>query len=104
MSENEKFFLKWDDESFIPSESVGSEGLYLELKENDKIWSFQYTEGIGFIARRTALRRANEIAKVGYVHPVSGKRIGINFKCIEAEDTYANLPEKVTRAEDQYNK
>jgi len=97
--------LIWDQDSqqFNPI-SEKSSGIYLEYQGTKGIWLFSYSEDSSLIARRTALRRANEIAKVGIEHPVSHKRIGVGFRCEEDKDPYHNLPSKVTRAEHDYNK
>jgi hypothetical protein len=97
-----ELLLEWDGSGFIPSSTRGS-GIYLQLNTADNTWIFQYSDEVGFIARRTALRRANETARVGFVDPSTGGKVGISFTCIEEKDPYHNLPSKVTRAEHDFN-
>jgi hypothetical protein len=101
---DEKLILSWDGNGFNPLSGERTKGIYLELQEGLEQWLFSYSDDQSLISRRTALRRANEIAKVGFVHPVSGARVGIGLKCSEEKDPYHNLPDKVTRAEHDYNK
>ena len=90
-----------DNGSFDPTDAKTS-GIFLERDDANKNWIFTYTEGTGLIARRTALRRANEIAKVGYVHPISKIRTGIEYQLKEVEDPYANLPDSIKKAQREW--
>ena len=104
---SDEFILQWEasNQSFSPVAEVGEKGIYLELLKDEKVWFFKYSnKDISFIQRRTALRRAREIAKVGIVNPANGARIGVGFECKEEIDPYKDLPAKVTRAEHEYNK
>lgn len=88
--------LWWNTDagSFDPTDSK-SDGIFLERDDGNKLWLFSYTPGTGLIARRTALRRANEISKTGYIHPLSKLRTGIEYTLKELEDPYANLPDSI---------
>ncbi len=103
--EKPSLLLRWNatDQSYNPIAERTS-GIYLELDDKNHHWLFEYSEDVTLIARRTALRRANEIAKVGVVHPVLKKRVGVGYACVESKDPYHNLPDKVTRSEHEYNK
>ncbi len=101
------FILIWEasNQSFQPIAEIGTKGIYLELIKDEKAWLFKYSDkDVSFIQRRTALRRAREIAKVGIVNPATGARVGVGFECKEEVDPYQHLPAKVTRAENEYNK
>ncbi len=100
---SDRLVLRWNGTGFNPVSSKG-EGVHLELDDSQSLWVFSYTDGTSLVTRRTALRRANEIAKVGFVNPASGARVGINWKCVEEKDTYAGLPDVLTSAEHDYNK
>jgi len=106
MEKPSSFILQWEasNQSYHPVAEIGPKGIFLELHDNEKFWLFKYSENMGFIQRRTALRRAREIAKVGIVNPATGARIGVGFECKEEIDPYHDLPAKVTRAEHEYNK
>ena len=102
-----ELILQWEasNQSFHPVAEVGTKGIFLELLEDEKVWFFKYSDkDISFIQRRTALRRAREISKVGMVNPATGARIGVGFECKEENDPYQHLPAKVTRGEHEYNK
>ncbi len=105
MSEEQSgpLILWWNSDSgtFDPTDAKTS-GIFLERDDTNKRWIFSYTEGTGLISRRTALRRANEIAKVGYVHPISKLRTGIEYELKEAEDPYANLPPSIKKAQREW--
>lgn len=104
MSEDKfKILLRWNGNGF---DSVGqrSEGVYLGLQDEQQQWIFSYSDGTPLITRRTALRRANEIAKVGFMNPATGERVGINCKCLEDKDPYHGLPSILTSDEHEYNK
>ena len=103
---SDEFILQWEasNQSFHPVAEIGQKGIFLEMLKEKKAWLFKYSEGLSFIQRRTALRRAREIAKVGIVNPATGVRVGVNFECKEEVDPYRDLPAKVTRAEHEYNK
>ncbi len=100
---NVPLILWWNSDagSFDPTDAK-TEGIFLERKDEIKIWEFTYSPGIGLIARRTALRRANEISKVGYVHPISKMRTGIEYELKELEDPYANLPDSIKKAQREW--
>jgi len=104
---SDEFILQWEpsNQSFHPVAEIGQKGIFLELLKEEKVWFFKYSDKeISFIQRRTALRRAREIAKVGIVHPATGARVGVGFEFKEEIDPYHDLPGKVTRAEHEYNK
>ena len=100
---NGPLILWWNSDagSFDPTDAK-TNGIFLERNDENKIWLFSYTTGTGLIARRTALRRANEISKVGYVHPMSKMRTGIEFELKELEDPYANLPDSIKKAQREW--
>ena len=100
---NGPLILWWNTDagSFDPTDSK-SEGIFLERNDENKLWLFSYTPGTGLIARRTALRRANEISKVGYVHPLSKMRTGSEYVLKELEDPYANLPDSIKKAQREW--
>ena len=102
-----ELILQWEasNQSFHPVAEIGTKGIYLELLEDEKVWFFKYSDtDISFIQRRTALRRAREISKVGMVNPATGARIGVDFECKEETDPYHDLPGKVTRQQRDFNK
>ena len=88
--------LKWDHDNtkFIPIESEVSmdEGVFIELVDEDKIWKYFYIKGASLIARRTALRSANGIAKTGYLHPKDNIRYGLGCKLEEEVSPYEDMP------------
>ena len=103
----DEFILRWEatNQTFHPVAEIGQKGIYLELFEDEKAWLFKYSDkDISFIQRRTALRRAREICKVGIVNSATGARVGVGFECKEEVDPYQHLPAKVTRGEHEYNK
>ena len=93
--------LWWDGDKFEPTDAK-AEGIFLERNDENRLWLFSYSPGIGLIARRTALRRANEISKVGYVHPGSKLRTGSEYELKELEDPYANLPDSIKQAQREW--
>ncbi len=95
--------LWWNSDagSFDPTDAK-TDGIFLERNDENKLWLFSYSPGTGLIARRTALRRANEISKVGYVHPQSKMRTGIEYILKELEDPYANLPDSIKQAQREW--
>jgi len=92
--------LVWDGSSFNETDAK-TNGIYLELDEDEQVWHFSYTAGEGLIQRRTALRRANEIAKVGYLQP-NGARVGVNLKVKEETPASADLPYDLRRAQREW--
>ena len=104
---SDEFILQWEssNQSFHPVAEVGQKGIYLELIKDEKTWLFKYSDkDISFIQRRTSLRRAREISKVGIVNSATGVRIGVGFECKEETDSYHDLPGKVTRQQHDFNK
>ena len=101
MSDEKTLILWWNGDAFEPTDAK-ADGVFLERDDENKAWIFTYSEGTGLIARRTALRRANEIAKVGYVHPISKIRTGIEYELKEIEDPYANLPDSIKKAQREW--
>jgi len=57
----------------------------LILDEATQTARLEYSAEAGLVIRRTARRQAESIAKSGFLLS-NGKRIGHNFKLIEAED------------------
>lgn len=97
------FILSWDGSKFTEV-SEKTHGIFLELNEDENVWEFSYSAGEGLIARRTSLRRANEIAKVGFLK-TDGKRVGVNLKVREAADPSSDLPDDLRKAQREwYNK
>jgi hypothetical protein len=94
--ELEKLLLKWNTETgqFDPIESDGQldEGVFIELVDEERKWKYFYIEGASLIARRTALRSANGIAKTGYKHPETDVRYGVECKLEEEKSPYEDMP------------
>ena len=97
LSSSGTLILWWNGEAFEPTDAKNSKGIFLERNDENKLWLFSYSDGTGLIARRTAMRRANEVAKVGYVHPISKQRTGIEY--ILKEMTEEDLPDSLKRAQ-----
>lgn len=95
--------LQWSGSEWNPVKAKSGYGIYLELEDETTEWVFSYSGGEPLISRRTALRRANEIAKVGYLLP-EGERIGTDYKVREEIPESTNLPERLRRAQRDYNK
>ncbi|MHA1733902.1 MAG: hypothetical protein ACTSU5_18325 [Promethearchaeota archaeon] len=92
-----EFILYWTGTKFdVTSEKTA--GIFLELDEENSEWIFSYTAGESLIQRRTALRRANEIAKVGYLK-ADGSRVGVNFKVKEETSPSSDLPDDLRKAQ-----
>ena len=101
--EESKVILKWNEEAGqfnpIEKESEMDEGIFIELDEETKKWKYFYIEGASLIARRTALRSANGIAKTGYLHPKTNKRHGVECKLEEEKSPYEDMPESLRKAQ-----
>ena len=95
--------LQWNGTNWDLVDAKGDHGIFLTMDEEKSEWQFTVTEGEPLIQRRTSLRRANEVAKVGFVLP-SGERVGVDFKVREDVPESANLPERLRRAQRDYNK
>ena len=95
--------LLWDGSEWNLVDGKSGGGVYLELDEDQTEWTFSYDAGEALITRRTALRRGNEIAKVGYVLP-SGERVGVGLKVREEVPESTDLPERLRRAQRDYMK
>lgn len=93
---DDNLVLKWSEESgkFNPIESDQDmdEGIFIELIPDKLKWHYFYIKGASLIARRTALRAANGIAKTGYVHPNNNKRYGVECKLKEEVSPYEDMP------------
>lgn len=95
--------LHWNGDGFdVVTEKT--EGVILQFFPSKDVWIFSYSEGTPLITRRTALRRANEIARMGFVDPKTGGKVGINCKCEEEKDPYHALPKILVSDEHEYNK
>ena len=77
-----------------PVKAKSGFGIYLELEDENTEWVFSYNGGEPLISRRTALRRANEIAKIGYLLP-GGERVGSAYKVREVIPESTHLPELI---------
>jgi len=103
MTDNKKLLLKWkeDTDKFDPIQSDQGmhEGIFLELIEEDRIWKYFYIKGASLIARRTARRAANGIAKTGYVHPSTSIRYGVAFTFEEELSPFEDMPEDIQRSQ-----
>ncbi|HMF30018.1 MAG TPA: hypothetical protein VKK79_01285 [Candidatus Lokiarchaeia archaeon] len=95
--------LAWDGNDWHPVDAKAGAGIYCELDDEAAEWVFSYGVGEPLVSRRTALRRANEIAKVGYVLP-GGDRVGTGLKVREEIPASTDLPERLRRAQRDYNK
>ncbi len=95
--------LKWKEETdkFVPIQSDQGmhEGIFLELIEEDNKWKYFYIKGASLIARRTARRAANGIAKTGYVHPSTNVRYGVAFTFEEELSPFEDMPEDIQRSQ-----
>jgi hypothetical protein len=90
--------LRWsnDEGDFIPIDSVEGDGIFIELDEKKKTWTYSFTPGASLISRRTAYRKANGISKTGFVMPITSLRIGVACKLIEKEEgAEESVPEKL---------
>ena len=103
MTDNEMLLLKWneDTDKFDPIQSDQGmhEGVFLELIEEDRIWKYFYIKGASLIARRTARRAANGIAKTGYVHPSTNIRYGVDFTLEEELSPFEDMPENIQKSQ-----
>ncbi|MGM0470100.1 MAG: hypothetical protein ACQERB_14975 [Promethearchaeati archaeon] len=105
MSEDisKNLMLKWNEElgKFNPLKSEGDmkEGIFLEFIPDKNHWKFFYIKGASLINRRTALRAANGISKVGYLHPETDLRYGVNLKLKEENSPYEDMPQNIIRAQ-----
>ena len=103
MSKNSKLLLKWNDKSgqFDPIESDKDmdEGIFIELFKNENLWKYFYITGASLIARRTALRAANGIAKTGYVHPKDNIRYGVECQLEEEKSPYEDMPSELKKSQ-----
>ncbi|MHA1293954.1 MAG: hypothetical protein ACTSQJ_14965 [Promethearchaeota archaeon] len=105
MSEDDRknLMLKWNDETgqFIPIESEEDmdDGIFIELIDEENKWKYFYIKGASLIARRTALRAANGIAKTGYVHPATNIRYGVECKLEEEISPYEDMPAELKRSQ-----
>jgi len=101
--EDSKLILKWNEEQGqfnpIADESEMDEGIFIDLLEDEKKWKYFYIEGASLIARRTALRSANGIAKTGYVHPETNVRYGVECKLEEEKSPYEDMPDSLRKAQ-----
>lgn len=100
---SENLMLKWKHEvgKFFPVESDGQmeKGIFLELNRDENHWKYFYIKGASLIARRTALRAANSIAKAGYLHPITNFRYGSDLELNEKSSPYQDMPEQIIRAQ-----
>ena len=90
--------LRWsnDEGDFIPIDSVEGDGIFIELNEKNRIWTYSYTPGVSLISRRTAFRKANGISKTGFVMPITSLRVGVACKLIEKEEgSEGSVPDKL---------
>ncbi|MHA1730214.1 MAG: hypothetical protein ACTSWY_16005 [Promethearchaeota archaeon] len=87
--------LRWnnDEGEFEPIKSKADKGIFMILDVEKQQWIYSYTEGVSLISRRTALRKANGIAKTGFVHPISKIRIGVACKLVQTDSE--KLPDKL---------
>jgi hypothetical protein len=99
MSEEKKpnsLLLKWNDETGkfeqIESDASMDEGIFIELIGDENKWKYFYIKGASLIARRTALRAANSIARTGYIHPGDGIRYGFDCSLEETVSPYEDMP------------
>ncbi len=101
--EPKKLLLKWNEETGhfdpIESDSEMDAGIFIEYNEEAKKWRYFYIEGASLIARRTALRSANGIAKTGFVHPKTNIRYGVECKLEEDKSPYEDMPESLRKAQ-----
>ncbi|GAB4327306.1 MAG: hypothetical protein Kow0069_34130 [Promethearchaeota archaeon] len=95
-----RVLLQWDGSGFSEVDSKTS-GIFLELDYDANEWVFSYTPGESLIARRTSLRRANEIAKVGYLRK-DGSRVGRELSVREKTPSSTDLPEDLRRAQREW--
>ena len=102
-NDNAGLMLHWNGTGFDVV-TAKADGVTLQFVTDKDCWMFSYSEGTPLITRRTALRRANEIAKMGFVDPKTGGKVGINSKCEEEKDPYHALPKILVSDEHEYNK
>ena len=100
--------LKWNEEKgeFVPIESEEDmdDGVFIELIEDENKWRYFYIKGASLIARRTALRSANGIAKTGYLHPISNIRYGVECKLDEEIGPYEDLADDLKKSQRSWYK
>jgi hypothetical protein len=100
---SENLVLKWNESEgkFDPITSDGEmeDGIFLEFLPEHNHWKYFYIRGASLIARRTALRAANSIAKAGYLHPKTQIRYGNNLELKEENSPYEDMPEQIKRAQ-----
>ena len=110
MTEKElsNLMLKWNDDKGIfepiEADSDMNDGIFIELDEKEQKWKYFYIEGASLIARRTALRSANGIAKTGYVHPKDDIRYGIGCELAEEKSPYADMPSNLRKSQRSWYK
>ncbi|MBD3212237.1 MAG: hypothetical protein GF311_06475 [Candidatus Lokiarchaeota archaeon] len=100
---SENLVLKWNESegTYDPITSDGEmdDGIFLEFLPENNHWKYFYIRGTSLIARRTALRAANSIAKTGYLHPKTQIRYGSNLELKEENSPYEDMPEQIKRAQ-----
>ncbi len=103
MADDENIVLKWNEDAgkFEPVESEEgiNEGIFLELKANERKWIFFYISGVSMITKLTALRAANGISKTGFVHPSTGIRLGVECKLDEEVSPFKDIQEYVQKSQ-----
>ena len=101
--EESKLILKWNEEEGqfnpIKDEAEMNAGIFIELNDAEKKWRYFYITGASLIARRTALRSANGIAKTGYLHPKTNVRYGVECKLEEEKSPYEDMPDTLRVAQ-----
>jgi len=99
----DKLVLKWNAElgQFDPIESDEEmdEGIFIELMNEERKWKYFYIKGASLIARRTALRSANGISKIGFIHPKTNIRYGVECKLEEEVSPYEDMPKTLRVAQ-----
>jgi hypothetical protein len=101
--ENKHLILKWNENTgkFDPIESDGEmdDGIFLELKDDERKWRYFYIKGASLIQRRTALRAANGISKTGYLHPYSQRRYGVDYDLEEEVSAFQDMPTNLRKSQ-----
>ena len=103
MVDKKNLLLKWNEDTgkfdLTDSKDEASNGVYLELHDEEKKWLYSFMRGASLIAKRTARRAADGIAKTGYIHPTEGKRYGVECKLEEEVSQFSGLSEDITRSQ-----
>jgi hypothetical protein len=90
--------LKWKNDEYIPVDKKEENGIFVTFNSQEKQWVYSHTESVSLIDKRTALRKARSMAKLGFLHPTTKDRIGAGCAVIEDPEIDANIPNNLKQA------